>query len=214
MKKNIYIIRHGQSQGNVKEIVNPDNYIIDMNVPLTKLGAMQAASAGLTLNNYLKSKNGVFWVSPVMRTRATAKNIMRNIGILGYDYIEDPRLVEQDFGDFDFQFYEQWEKISPHSHFINQARYKDESGRFFARLENGENMLDVYNRVSLFVKTRLECTNYKENIIVTHGNTSRALVMFLLNLKVEDYYSMQPPSNASIRYIEYKKGKYIDNGYI
>lgn len=212
--KNIYIVRHGESKGNARQVKESDGYVIDMNVELTKLGNLQVAEAGLKLRDYLKSDNGVFWVSPFKRTRSTAQGLIINSGKSNYDYIEDPRLVEQDFGDFDFQFYEKWKEISPHSHFINQARYNDESGRFFARLENGESILDVYNRISIFVKTRLEMTNYKENIIVTHGNTSRALVMFLLDMKVEEYYSMPAPGNASIRHIVYDKGKYIDKGYI
>ena len=214
MKKNIYIVRHGQSAGNVRQITEKDGYVIDMNVPLTRIGQLQVAEAGIILKDYLKSKNGVFWVSPFKRTRDTARSIIANSGKSYYDYIEDPRLIEQDFGDFDFQFYDKWIEISPHSHFINQARYNDESGRFFARLENGESMLEVYNRMSLFVKTRLETAKYKENIIVTHGNASRALVMFLLDMQVEEYYTMEPPTNASIRHIVYNKGKYIDKGYI
>lgn len=217
MKKNIYIVRHGQSKGNARSVNNEEGYVIDSNIPLTALGILQAADAGYMLNKYLKSKNGAFWVSPFKRTRHTAENIKGNLQSKfseNYDYIEDPRLIEQDFGDFDFQFFEKWKDISPHSFFINQARYNDEHGRFFARLQNGENMLDVYNRVSLFVKTRLETSKYKENIIVTHGYAGMALVIFLLNLKVEDYYTMDTPSNASIRHIVYDKGKYVDKGYI
>jgi len=217
MKKNIYIVRHGQSKGNVRDVNESEGYVIDSNIELTALGKLQAADSGYMLNNYLKSKNGAFFVSPFKRTRDTAENIKVNLKskfATTYDYIEDPRLVEQDFGDFDFQFFEKWQEISPHSYYINQARYNDEHGRFFARLENGENMLDVYNRASLFVKTRLETSKYKENIIVTHGCTSRALMMFMLGLKVEDYYTMDVPGNASIRHIVYKKGKYIDKGYI
>lgn len=215
--KNIYIVRHAQSQGNARNITEEDGYVIDMNVELTKLGHLQAAEAGINLSKHLSSKNGVFWVSPFARTRSTANDIKLNLDAkfsTNYDYVEDPRLVEQDFGDFDFQFYHKWKEISPHSHFINQARYKDEKGRFFARLENGENMLDVYNRISLFVKTRLETSKYKENIIVTHGYASIALVMFLLGGKIEDFYSFPTPGNASIRHIVYKNGKYIDKGYI
>lgn len=217
IKKNIYIVRHGESEGNARTVRETDPYIIDMKVNLTSLGELQAKEAGKCLNNYLKNENGVFWVSPFKRTRCTAENLKSSLDksfVDKFEYIEDPRLVEQDFGDFDFQFFDKWKYISPHSYFINQARYKDEQGRFFARVENGENMLDVYNRVSMFVKTRLETSNYKENIIVTHGCTSRALIMFLLDLKIEEYYTMPVPGNASIRHIVYKDGKYIDKGYI
>ena len=216
--KNIYIVRHGESRGNVREVDTSEGYIIDSKIELTFLGKVQSVDAGEILYRKIKSKNGVFWVSPFTRTRQTYEN-MHKIMILDdtfkqYAYIEDPRLVEQDFGDFDFQFYNKWEEISPHSFFINQARYKDEVGRFFARLENGENMLDVYNRMSLFVKTRLETSSYKENIIVTHGYASIALVMFLLNLPIEHFYKTEVPKNGSIRHIVYKNGKYVDKGYL
>ena len=213
--KNLYIIRHGESEGNVRKVTD-NEYVIDTRINLTENGVVQAKATGKILNHYLKSKNGVFWISPFTRTRSTAKYIKNELcdKFSQYDFIEDPRLVEQDFGDFDFQFYNKWKDISPHSFFINQARYKDESGRFFARLENGENILDVYNRMSLFVKTRLESSKYKENIIVTHGNASRALVMFLLKLPVESYYSSKVPANCSVRHIIYRKGKYKDMGYI
>jgi len=215
MMRNIYIIRHGESQGNAR-MVKEDNYIIDSSISLNETGIEQAKRAGIVLNNHLNILSGVFWVSPFKRTRETFKHIYDNVDedIKKYDYIEDPRLVEQDFGDFDFQFYNKWKDISPHSYFINRARYCDETGRFFARLENGENMLDVYNRMSLFVNTRLETSRYHNNIIVTHGYASIALTMFLLNFPVEYFYNAETPENGSIRHIMYKDKKYIDKGYI
>lgn len=213
--KNIYIIRHGESEGNAR-MVGDDNYIIDSNIKLNQTGIEQAKEAGRILSKHLNVLDGVFWVSPFTRTRETFQNICEtaNEDINGYDYIEDPRLVEQDFGDFDFQFYNKWKDLSPHSFFINQARYNDESGRFFARLENGESMLDVYNRISLFVKTRLETSSYHNNIIVTHGYASIALTMFLLNSSIEAFYHTETPPNGSIRHIVYRNGEYRDKGYI
>ena len=215
MMKNIYIVRHGESQGNAR-MIEQGQYIIDNNISLNQNGIEQAKQAGEILNKQLNLYNGVFWVSPFKRTRETFKHIFDKVNedIKKYDYIEDPILVEQDFGDFDFQFYEKWKDISPHSYFVNQARYNDESGRFFARLENGENMLDVYNRVSLFVKTRLETSYYHNNIIITHGYASIALTMFLLNLPIESFSHTETPANCSIRHIVYKDGKYIDKGFI
>lgn len=211
--KNIYIVRHGESEGNIKDIKSSE-YIIDSSISLTLNGMYQAASAGEKLNQLLKNSKATFWISPFKRTRQTLRGIVRELENVKYNVFEDPRLVEQDFGDFDFQFYDKWEEISPHSRYINKSRYNDPTGRFFARLENGENMLDVYNRMSLFVTTRLERTRYKNNIIVTHGNASKALVMYLLRKPVEYYYYTEVPKNASIRHIVYKNGVYIDKGYI
>lgn len=211
--KNIYIVRHGESKGNVK-LVEEGEYVIDSSIELTEGGKLQAALAGEKLNKLLKRNKVAIWVSPFKRTRQTASCIISKFQNINYEVFEDPRLVEQDFGDFDFQFYDKWEEISPHSRYINKKRYDDKTGRFFARLENGENMLDVYNRMSLFVTTRLEKSKYKDNIIVTHGNASRALIMYLLNSSVEEYYYSPVPPNGSIRHIVYKNRKYIDKGYV
>lgn len=212
--KNIYIVRHGESEGNIKKNFD-SKYVIDSNISLTLNGMSQATNTGEKLNEILsKFCKVAFWVSPFKRTRQTTSFITKELRNIKYSIFEDPRLVEQDFGDFDFQFYDKWEEISPHSRYINKARYDDPNGRFFARIENGENMLDVYNRMALFVSTRLEKSKYRDNVIITHGNASRALIMYLLNQPVEYYYYSETPDNASIRHITYNHGEYIDRGYI
>lgn len=211
--KNIYIVRHGESNGNIKN-VDSGNYVIDTSIELTEKGILQAKQAGVKLNDVLGKKKIAIWFSPFKRTKQTTAAIIDKLSDIRFSLYESPWLAEQDFGDFDFQFYDKWEEISPHSRYINKARYEDSTGRFFARLENGENMLDVYNRMSLFVTNKLEKSKYKDNIIVTHGNASRALVMYLLNRPIEDYYYSEVPKNASIRHIVYKYGRYVDKGYI
>ena len=229
--KNIFIIRHGQSEANanVKGLLSKDKeYVIDSKFDLTDLGKEQVSETAKKIASIIKeSKCGnsfsLYW-SPYTRTRTTARilmaeSVMRN-GLAVFKQIEDPRLVEQDFGDFDYQYRSQWEEISPHSFKINQAKFYDPTGRFFARLENGENLLDVYNRASLFVTTRLErelVSVYPENhIIVTHGNTMRILRMFMTNLSIESFTEMEVPKNAGGYYLRYNEidGRYYFIGKI
>ena len=225
--KNIFIIRHGQSEANanVRGLLSEEGkYVIDSAFDITPLGREQAENAAVNiihaLNLYVQKpfkRQFTMFTSPYTRTRSTAKvmkNILKNRNAEIVKEIEDPRLVEQDFGDFDFQFRGRWPEISPHSFEINQAKYYDVTGRFFARLENGENLLDVYNRVSLFVTTRLERemhnTEVENIIIVTHGNTMRILKMFLEDLPIEEFQKMEVPKNACGYYFTYDKhtGKY------
>lgn len=207
--KHIYIVRHGQSEANanVRGLLSPlGEYVNDCDFALTPLGSRQAADVGTKISKIASEENYKkynIYISPFKRTRQTATQLQLSLagkGMFANKQVEDPRLVEQDFGDFDFQHREHWPKMSPHSYKVNQARYHDPLGRFFARLENGENLLDVYNRVSLFVTTRLErdmlnskVSNY---IIVTHGNTMRVLRMFLLDMQIESFNDMQLPKNA------------------
>ena len=216
--KNIFIVRHGQSEANANErglLSKEEKYVIDSNFGLTVIGKKQAFATGITIaskiDTIFPSEYNIY-VSPYLRTRETAtwlKRALINIGYTCAKNIEDPRLVEQDFGDFDFQYMSRWKEISPHSYEINQAKYHDPVGRFFARLENGEHLLDVYNRVSLFVATRLEKElnekNVENHIIVTHGNTMRILRMYLLDMEVESFNDMQPPQNAGVYHIGYDK---------
>lgn len=211
----IFIVRHGESQGNIKEI-DESRYIIDTEVELTKTGIEQAKRAGESLSILLEKysidrDNVEMWVSPFKRTRQTAKEINGYLNIKNIR--EDPRLAEQDFGDFDFQYYTKWPEMSPHSWFINQARYCSESGRFFARLENGENLADVYNRISILVETRLLKTD-NDKIIVTHGCTGKILVMYLLNETIEWAYQDKTIANAAIRELEFVNGNWLDRGYV
>lgn len=224
--KNIFIFRHGQSEANanVKGLLSPKKeYVTDSSFGLTSEGKKQAYESGKKLAEKIKGEEYVIYISPYERTRQTAKSMqvaLVNGGVLFKKRIEDPRLVEQDFGDFDFQYRDKWPEISPHSYKVNQARYNDPLGRFFARLENGENLLDVYNRVSLFVTTRLErefaISDAKNHIIVTHGNTMRILKMFMLDMRVENFATMSLPTNASGFHIGFDEStnSYLDLGKI
>ena len=164
--KKIILIRHGQSVGNELLVggTDKDTYVNDMEISLTDTGRQQAFYSALKLREYKEKypcEEWEMWNSPFLRTRQTAEII--NSELKFQKVYEDPRLVEQDFGDFDFQFYDKWKDMSPHSWFINQMRYKSRSSRFFARIENGESLADVYNRVALFDLSR--CQNDKNQIL-------------------------------------------------
>lgn len=217
--KNIFLIRHGQSEANVNTrglLSKEKKYVIDSSFDITEEGKKQVLKTALKIleqieGNKPKEKSYTMFVSPFKRTRNTAAVLQDALegNIVIDKKIEDPRLVEQDFGDFDFQYRDEWKKISPHSYRINQARFHDNTGRFFARLENGENLLDVYNRVSLFATTRLERellrSNTQNYIIVTHANTMRVLKMYLENLPVEEYTRLAIPENAGGYHFTYNE---------
>ncbi len=218
--KHIFIVRHGQSElnANVRGLLSPEEkYVIDCKFGLTDLGKEQAYKAGEKIANLTNDLGFYMYVSPYERTRQTAENLKESLANkekIIIRQIEDPRLVEQDFGDFDLQYMAKWPEISPHSYKINQAKYTDPTGRFFARLENGENLLDVYNRVSLFATTRLERdmnnSSVQNYIIVTHANTMRVLKMFLLGMPIESFVEMKLPQNAGGFHIGYSKNNLVE----
>lgn len=226
MKKNIFIVRHGESTANVNAeglLSKKNQYVIDAEFGLTDNGKRQAVNAGNKIASKLDDVSNVnMYISPFRRTRETASFVKYGIRVkvfnfVNFNSIEDPRIVEQDFGDFDFQYRGLWQYISPHSYMINQARFYHPVGRFFARLENGENLLDVYNRVSLFATTRLEKSKAKDNIIVTHGNTMKIFKMFFLGEKIESFEEHKGPyPNACVMHFVYddETGEYTYLGLL
>ena len=206
--KRIILVRHGQSEANIRLVGGntQETYVNECEVGLTKLGKMQA----LTIANTLVEKFGKFdadkteiWQSPFVRARQTAE-IINSVLELRKVY-EDPRISEQDFGDFDYQFMGEWKDINPHSYFVNQKRYNSRHARFFARLDGGENLADVYNRVSLFDMSRCQ-NNPNTQILVTHGCFIKAAIMYFTGAPVEFVYDFGDDIPNCSAYVLEKKG--------
>ena len=102
----IYLIRHGQSEGNVE---NDKKYIIHGQKdksPLTKKGANQIKKISQLINKQ-KIKIDLIISSPQKRALQSAmiiKNNLKNNILLNID----DRLKDQDFGDFEGK---RWDEI-------------------------------------------------------------------------------------------------------
>jgi hypothetical protein len=93
----IYLIRHGQSEGNVQ---GDDVYrrIPDPLVPLTEQGKREAHELGLVLKQRLAGRRVWVYVSPYERARMTAEIALRQLAPQQIrQWSEDPRLREQEF---------------------------------------------------------------------------------------------------------------------
>ena len=107
----IILIRHAQSEGNKNRDIH--QYVPDHRVKLTPDGHTQALDAGKRLRTLLKPDDTIqFFTSPYRRTRETTEGILRTLTSndeeLGpspfprdkIKVYEEPRLREQDFGNF------------------------------------------------------------------------------------------------------------------
>lgn len=162
MPDKLILIRHGQSLGNVDESLystTPDNAM-----PLTDLGWEQARAAGKQLKEKLVHRpsgaEGIhFIISPYARTVETFHGIVsawcdpsefnhiedRELRLqawysklfeLGLTWNEDPRIREQDFGN-----YQEPEKIR------QAKRDRHRFGAFYYRFPHGESASDVSNTI-------------------------------------------------------------------
>ncbi|KAL7111733.1 hypothetical protein ACP275_05G108200 [Erythranthe tilingii] len=139
--RRIILVRHGQSQGNVDECVY--TRVADPKVMLTQQGISEAEECGEEIRRMVEKDGNsdwkvYFYVSPYKRSLETLRNLAKPFErsrIAGVR--EEPRLREQDFGNFQDQ-----EQMK-----IQKAARKL-YGRFFYRFPNGESAADVYDRIT------------------------------------------------------------------
>lgn len=209
----IFLIRHGESVANVGE--NFEKRIPDHLVPLTENGKAQARRQGEWLAEYCR-ENGIdlsrarIWRSPFRRTRETADEFNKSLGIT--DIREDITLTEQQFGLFDAITDEQRRALYPNE-YAEYIRQITNFGRFYARLPMGESPFDVAIRVHQFMGTIYR--DYEKHgidtlFVFTHGTTLRTFLLRWFHYSPEWYEQERNPKNCMIREI-------IDNedkGYI
>ncbi|OJJ00365.1 hypothetical protein ASPVEDRAFT_189264 [Aspergillus versicolor CBS 583.65] len=190
----IILIRHAQSEGNKNREIHQT--IPDHRVKLTPEGYRQAQEAGTRLRSLLRPDDKIhFFTSPYRRTRETTEGILQSLTadtpspspfprhtITVY---EEPRLREQDFGNFQpcsAEMERMW---------LERADY----GHFFYRIPNGESAADAYDRVSGFNESMWRLFGEKDFasvcVLVTHGLMTRVFLMKWYHWSVEYFEDLR-----------------------
>ncbi|ELR06775.1 hypothetical protein VC83_04241 [Pseudogymnoascus destructans] len=190
----IILIRHAQSEGNKNRDIHQN--IPDHRVKLTNDGWDQAHEAGRQLRALLKPDDTLhFFTSPYRRTRETTEGILSTLtsddpspSSFPRDKIkvyEEPRLREQDFGNFQpcsAEMERMWQERADYGH-------------FFYRIPNGESAADAYDRVSGFNESLWR--QFGEDdfasvcVLVTHGLMSRVFLMKWYHFSVEYFEDLR-----------------------
>ena len=190
--KNIILVRHGESLANLDLQIHAT--VQDYKIPLTNKGKIQALNAGEKIKDMLESREHrtvAVYNSPFYRTRQTLQFIKHFIK----DYIvgehEDARLREQEYGHY---------RGKKEADSIDKQR--EEYGRFYFRVPDGENGGQVYDRQKGFLDTLyrdFEHENFPDNVlIVGHGFQIRILLMAWLHWSVEEFESKRNLENCEI----------------
>ncbi|KZF25301.1 phosphoglycerate mutase-like protein [Xylona heveae TC161] len=209
----IILVRHAQSEGNKNRGIHQT--VPDHRVKLTPDGHQQALEAGRRLRSMLRPDDKIqFFTSPYRRTRETTEGILTSLtsddpapspfrrhSIKVY---EEPRLREQDFGNF--------QPCSAEMERMWQERA--EYGHFFYRIPNGESAADAYDRISGFNESLWrqfgedDCASVY--VLVTHGLMTRVFLMKWYHWSVEYFEDLRNIEHCE--FIIMKKneaGKYI-----
>jgi broad specificity phosphatase PhoE len=210
----IILIRHGQSEGNKNREIHQS--VPDHRVKLTPEGHKQALDAGRRLRELLRPDDTLhFFTSPYRRTRETTNGILESLTsddpspspfprhtIKVY---EEPRLREQDFGNFQpcsAEMSRMWQERADYGH-------------FFYRIPNGESAADAYDRVSGFNESlwRLfgEDSFASVCVLVTHGLMTRVFLMKWYHFSVEYFEDLRNINHCEFVIMEKNpdNGKYI-----
>jgi len=148
----LWIVRHGQSAGNVARdaahaagLPVIDIAVRDVDVPLSDLGAQQAAALGRWFAAMPEDERPeVVLASPYVRARQTAKAICEAGGLAASarQPIVDERLREREFGVFD-----RLTTAGIRAKYPELAEHRALLGKFYHRAPGGESWADVILRL-------------------------------------------------------------------
>ncbi|KAJ5384338.1 hypothetical protein N7517_002249 [Penicillium concentricum] len=209
----IILVRHAQSEGNKNRDIHQT--IPDHRVKLTPEGYRQAQDAGHRLRDLLQPDDKLhFFTSPYRRTRETTEGIIESLtsdtpspspfSRHTIKVYEEPRLREQDFGNFQpcsTEMERMW---------MERADY----GHFFYRIPNGESAADAYDRVSGFNESLWR--QFGEDdfanvcVLVTHGLMARVFLMKWYHWSVEYFEDLRNINHCEFLILTHnpENGKY------
>lgn len=210
----ILLIRHAQSEGNKNRDIH--QFIPDHRVKLTPDGWQQAEDAGRRLRDLLRPDDTIqFFTSPYRRTRETTEGILRTLTSdepspspfprHTIKVFEEPRLREQDFGNFQpcsAEMERMWQERADYGH-------------FFYRIPNGESAADAYDRVSGFNESLWRLFGEEDFpsvcVLVTHGLMTRVFLMKWYHWSVEYFEDLRNINHCEFIVMKQNtdNGKYI-----
>jgi broad specificity phosphatase PhoE len=204
----IYLVRHGQSEGNV----NNAKYFekLDCDIQLTDKGqedALNAANMIMDLCDHVSGKNGDhvtdlglkggpyhfnLYQSSYTRAVQTAGIIRDRItSFEGYhinNVYETPLCREREWGSL--------------RDILNSRLHTDEHWNFYYKPSGGESFANCFDRAALFHQYLLNTTKYENNIVVAHGEFNKLYLMYLMHWTVDEFNSVANSKNGEVFLIE------------
>ncbi len=172
MRNQYYIIRHGHSLRNVRNIAScwPEKWLL----PLTKKGRQEIKEVAKKIKN---KKIDLIFSSDLLRTKQTAEIIGKELGI---KLRIDKRLREVNVGIFNGRpideigrFWDKERKLSPEEYFLR---------RFQTTPPKGENYRDIEKKILKFFREIEKEYQGKNILIVSHQR-----IITLLEKVIYDY---------------------------
>lgn len=186
----IYIVRHGQSLGNLK-----GGFAGHTDYPLSELGHKQARMTA----DYLREKRiEAVLSSTLTRAKQTAEPIAADRGLA---VIPSEAFMEMNFGDWEGKPLDEVEKE------YNGAVTEWKTAMYKTICPNGESTMDCYRRAIRALEDAAKRYDGKDICIVSHGALIKCMLCHLKGLPIEQLQDVKWADNASVMTVEYKDGK-------
>ncbi|WP_330167482.1 2,3-bisphosphoglycerate-dependent phosphoglycerate mutase [Bartonella grahamii] len=190
MGRILVLIRHGQSEWNLKNLFtgwkDPD---------LTEKGHAEAITAGKKLKEY-GLKFDIAYTSALQRAQKTAQHILEQMEQSDLEVIKNPALNERNYGDLSGlnkdEVRQQW----------GQEQVQMWRRSYTIAPPNGESLRDTGARIWPYYLYRIQphILRSKTVLIAAHGNSLRALIMALEGLSGEEIISQELATGIPIIY--------------
>lgn len=212
----IYLIRHGQSLGNVQDSAHYE--LGDARVPLTDLGWEQSFKVGKFFNDkfpqWLNIDNSVqfptVWLSPYLRAQQTFEGLLAGMQITMQSEIYNNHiksvmhttlnLIEQFHGIHEY-ISEQFKADVTFANLQSAFQYIFEKDPYCTPYIYGESLASLSLRSQLFLfqlQSKAKLNNITEHIVVSHGAIMKSIIMNILQFGDPEYYKLFSISNCDV----------------
>lgn len=187
----VIIVRHAQTSENTKQI----DIGHDIDPLLTEEGVLQAQKLG----EFLKSENIHYaYVSPQKRALHTAEHVLKHHPSAKIEHAS--HLKERNLGIYE----------SVPKHVWKEVKAKSSEPFHLFKPENGENYVQLQERVKGFFHTLFDKHKNDTVLIVSHGEVLAMLYLHLFNKEItEENYKVHKPENTAFTILEI-----IDDGQV
>lgn len=184
----LFLVRHGQSLWNLE-----NRFTGWQDIDITEVGIEEARKAGIALK---KERIDIAFTSALIRAQHTLNLILEETGNTHIPVVTDKALNERSYGNLEG---------------LNKAetalKYGDEQVHTWRRSYDvvppgGESLKDTYNRVIPYFEAQIvpPLRQDKNVLVVAHGNSLRALIMYLEHLSPEEILEREIATGVPLTY--------------
>lgn len=198
----LILVRHGESQWNLE-----NRFSGWVDVPLTPNGEAEAARAGELLRG---TTFDYAFTSALSRAQETLRIILEVAGQTGVPTERDAALNERHYGDLQgLSKSDMAERYGADEVLMWRRSYH-------YRPANGESLEDTAQRVLPYYRAHIQplVLAGQTILVVAHGNSLRALVMALDNIREDDIIDLYLPTGVPLRYVIAPTGEVVERVYV